>query len=77
MAKQVTFSVSEKVGEFFDGSTRERTLTSERVGEILASYVKQRSREDGKREDLAIVRQLMRSEEMKEQIRKMRESLSK
>jgi hypothetical protein len=77
MAKQVTFEASAKVGEFFDGSTRERTLDANRVNEILGSYVKARTREDGKREDLAIVKQLMKQADMKETIRKMRESLGK
>jgi len=79
MAKQTISFTIETTGEiaaFFNGSTKERTLTGDRVVELLGSYAKTRSREDGKRADVAIVRELMKSEEMKATIAKMRASLN-
>lgn len=76
MAK-ITFETNAKIDAFFDGSTSDRTMRGDRVVEILESYVKSRTREDGKREDLKIVRELSKSAEMKEKIRAMREALAK
>jgi hypothetical protein len=73
----ITFQPSSKIEDFFDGSTSDRTLRADRVVEILESYVKSRTREDGKREDLKIVRELSKSAEMKEKIRAMREAMNK
>ena len=72
-----TYESTGDIAAFFDGTTRDRTLTADRVVELLTSYTKSRSREEGKREDAALMRELMKREENGEVIRKMRESLGR
>jgi hypothetical protein len=80
MAKiTVTFTIEStgSIAAFFNNSTTDRTLTGDRVIELLTSYTKARTREDGKREDHKLVRELMKSDELKETIARMRASLAK
>jgi len=74
---QITFSTTSKIEDFFDGSTDDRTLTAIRVVELLESYVESRSREEGKRGDLKIYREMMKNEETAKLLNEAREKLGK
>jgi hypothetical protein len=77
MAQSITFVVDAVVAGFFDSSTSDRTLSGDRVVELLHSYIKARTREDGKREDHKLVRELMKSDELKAKLAEMRAALKK
>jgi len=74
---KVEFVTSAVVEKFFDGSTRDRTLSGARTLELLESYVKSRSREESKRSDASDMREYMKIPAFRAEVAKMREALKK